>query len=172
VRRTHNRLPTDREILDTIYRRYRVKYTEVSSGEDTKTSDNKIYLPVDLAAVAAELGADGNIVFGRLYYYLDQKYAYRTEPEGQWVRLLWLRFDRPEGKHWINFPLLTSVLAGLQEDDRRVKWTRNLAIASLAVSLAAFTVSAFAAFGPASSKPGKANPTVAPAPVAPPAQSK
>jgi hypothetical protein len=172
-RSRNKRVPTDREILETIYSRYSTKYSEVSARQDTESSDNRIYLPVDLAAVAAELKVDGNLVFGRLYYYLDRKYAYQTQAdgsgrEGAWVHLFWLRFEAPQGRHWVNFPLLTSVLAGLQEDDRRVKWTRNLAIASFAVSLAAFTVSAFMAFGSASTKPVKA----APAPVAPPAQSK
>jgi hypothetical protein len=44
---------------------------------------------------------------------------------------------------------MTSVLAGLQEDDRRVKWTRDLAIWSLVVSVAAVVLSAVAAFWPA-----------------------
>jgi hypothetical protein len=151
------RVPTDREILEVIYARYYAKYTEVSSGLDIQASDNKIYLPVDLAAVATELGVDGNIVFGRLYYYLDRKYAYQTqgtsEKKGAWVHLFWLRFDSPQqGNHWINFPVLASVLASLQEDDRRVKWTRNIAIGSLAVSVVALALSAATAFWSASGK--------------------
>jgi hypothetical protein len=145
------RVPTDREILEVIHARYYAKYTEVSSSLDAQASDNKIYMPVDLAAVAAELGVDGNIVFGRLYYYLDRKYAYRTQPEssekeGAWVHLFWLRFGSPQGNHWINFPVLASVLASLQEDNRRVKWTRNIAIGSLAVSVAALALSVAIAF--------------------------
>jgi hypothetical protein len=66
------RVPTDREILERIYARYEPKYKEVSSGQDVEGSDSRIYLPVDLAAVATELNVDGNIVFGRLYYYLPE----------------------------------------------------------------------------------------------------
>jgi len=150
------RVPTDREILEDIYTRYYTKYTEVSSGLDTHASDNRIYLPVDLAAVAAELGVDGNIVFGRLYYYLDRKYAYQppgsSEKEGAWVHLFWFRPGSPQGNHWVNFPVLTSVLASLQEEDRRVKWTRSIAIGSLAVSVVALALSAATAFWSASGK--------------------
>ena len=146
------RVPTDREILEVIYARYYAKYTEVSSGLDVQASDNRIYLPVDLAAVAIELGVDGNLVFGRLYYYLDRKYAYQTQPEKAWVHLFWLRFGSPEGNHWVNFPVLASVLASLQEDDRRVKWTRNIAIGSLAVSVVALALSVVTAFWSASAK--------------------
>jgi hypothetical protein len=139
--RLRRRLPTDRMILETIYDRHSRQYEAVSRGDDTQSSDNRIYIPVDLAAVAAELGADGNIVFGRLLHYLDRKHAYRNEQDGSWTYLLWLRFDRPEGRHWINFPLMASVLAGLQEDHRRVLWTRNLAIAAFVVSVAGLLVS-------------------------------
>jgi hypothetical protein len=145
------RVPTDREILEVIHERYYVQYTEVSSGLDVQVSDNRIYLPVDLAAVAADLEVDGNIVFGRLYYYLDQKYAYRTQ-EGAWVHLFWLRFGSPQGNHWVNFPVLTSVLASLQEEDHRVKWTRSIAIGSLTVSVVALALSAATAFWSASGK--------------------
>jgi hypothetical protein len=148
VRSWHRRLPTDREILEAIYRRHSAQYEAVSRGDDTKSRDSKVYFPVDLAAVADDLRVDGNLVFGRLHYYLDRKHAYRNERDGSWTLLLWLRSDRPEGRHWINFPLMTSVLAGLQEDDRRVKWTRDLAIWSLVVSVAAVVLSAFAAFWP------------------------
>jgi len=145
------RVPTDREILEVIYARYYAKYTEVSSGLDVQASDNRIYLPVDLAVVATELGIDGNIVFGRLYYYLDRKYAYQTpgssEKEGAWVHLFWLRFGSPQGSHWINFPVLASVLASLQEENRRAKWTRNIAIGSLAVSVAALALAFWSASG-------------------------
>ena len=141
MRRWRRRLPTDREILAAIYKRYSAKYAEVSTSKDTESSDNRIYLPVDLAAVADELRVDGNLVFGRLVYYLDRKYAFRSERDGSWTYLLWLRFDRPEGRHCINFPLMASVLAGLEEAHHSVNWTRRLAIAAFAVSLAGFLLS-------------------------------
>ena len=151
------RVPTDREILERIYARYEPKYKEVSSGQDVEGSDSRIYLPVDLAAVATELNVDGNIVFGRLYYYLDRKYAYQTQADGSgkagaWVHLFWLRFDAPQGKHWVNFPVLATVLASLQEEHSCVRWTRTIAIGSLAVSAVALTLSAVTAFWPSSGK--------------------
>jgi hypothetical protein len=158
MRRTGmKRAPTDREILEAIYVRYYPKYKEVSSGEDVQASDSRIYLPVDLASVAAELKVDGNIVFGRLLYYLDPKYAYQTKAdgsgrEGAWVHLFWLRFDAPQGKHWVNFPVLASVLASLQEEHSRVNWTRIIAIGSLAISAVALALSVVTAFWPAGSK--------------------
>lgn len=146
LKRRYRRLPTDREILQAIYDRHAPQYEAVSRGDDTEASDNRIYFPVDLAAVADELRADRNLVFGRLNYYLDRRYAYRSELDGLRTHLFWLRFDRPEGKHWVNFPLMASVLAGLQEDYHRVMWTRRLAVGSFAVSFAALALSAFTAF--------------------------
>jgi hypothetical protein len=103
VRRWHRRLPTDREILEAIDHRHSAQYEAVSRGEDAEASDNRIYFPVDLAAVADELGVDGNLVFGRLYYYLDRKYAYQTPADGSgragtWVHLFWHRLDVPQGR--------------------------------------------------------------------------
>jgi hypothetical protein len=140
------RIPTDRQILEEIFARHYEDYKKVSTGSDTEASDSKIYFPVDLNSVAKALGTDGNIVFGRLYYYLERKYGFQTAPstpgkEGAWVHLFWLRFDAPQGRHWMNFPILAAVLASLQEEYRRVQWTRYLAICSLVVSVAAFVLS-------------------------------
>jgi hypothetical protein len=134
------RVPTDREILEAIYRRYYSLYTNISSGRDAVTSDNRIYLPVDLAVIADELETDGNLVFGRLYYYLDQKHAYKAG-DGAEVHLFWLRFGSAQSPHQINFPMLASVLAALQEDERRVRWTRSIAIGSVIVATAALALS-------------------------------
>ena len=138
------RIPTDKDILEAIYSRYRAHYEQISRGTTTEEIDNKIYFPVDLAAVARDLKADGNIVFGRLHYYLDNKYAYQAKGDGSWVHLFWLRFGHPAGTHWINFPVLASVLASLQDEERRIWWSRWLSVLSLCLSAAAFAVSLYA----------------------------
>jgi hypothetical protein len=139
------RVPTDKMILEVIYARYYEEFAQFSHGADDQDRDTKIYVPVDLGAVARTLHVDGDIIFGRLSYYLDHKYRYQN-PNGSWVHLLWLRYDKQPRPHWINFPLLASVLAGLQDDERRVAWTRWLSILSICIAVAAFALSLFATF--------------------------
>jgi hypothetical protein len=140
------RIPTDKAILEAIWSRHHRGYEQVSQGEAIEGIDNKIYYPVDLKSVALDLKADGNIIFGRLHYYLDEKHGYKRQHDGSEVHLFTLRFGQPAGAHWINFPLLASVLASLQDDDRRHRGARWLSILSLCVSAAALALSLFATF--------------------------
>lgn len=68
------RVPTDLEILNVIYEQY---YDEFSSyDKNSPTRSSKIYVPIDIGAIARRLH-DGDIVFGRLYYHLEKKYGYQ-----------------------------------------------------------------------------------------------
>jgi hypothetical protein len=65
--------PTDFELLDAIYKRHRSDFegqSEVPFG-----FFSKIMIPIDISAIAQELGVEANSVFGRLYYHLDPKYG-------------------------------------------------------------------------------------------------
>jgi hypothetical protein len=76
-------IPTDLQILDAIYERYYQTYADfVKSKSDRST---KIYVPIDVGAIARVLDVDGDIVFGRLYYHLEDKHGY-TRGDGSRVQ--------------------------------------------------------------------------------------
>lgn len=77
--------PTDLELLNQIYDRY---YT-VFAGENgaVPQRESKIFVPIDCDTVAKALGVDGDIVFGRLYYDLDNRYGYKQQDGGNLSQL-------------------------------------------------------------------------------------
>jgi len=75
-----NHLPTDLQLLDTIYRKYYDIFA--SYNEKSPNRSSKIYVPISIDEIARQFGLDGDIIFGRLYYHLDQKYAYKQEDNG------------------------------------------------------------------------------------------
>lgn len=130
------RVPTDLQILDRIYDRYYPKF----AGYSTEAADRKakIYVPIDIADISQDLGVDGDIVFGRLYYHLEEKYGY-SRSKGERVHFFALEVGGD--RHCINFPLMGSVLAALQEESRRYQLSLWIAVISLIVSLVAICVS-------------------------------
>lgn len=106
------RPPTDREILQKIHDKYLDKFGGFDRGDPEAERVSKIYVPIDCAAIADELGVNPDIVFGRLYYHLDKKYGY-TQDNGSKVHL----FTPAVGKdrHAVNFPMLSAVLAELRQ---------------------------------------------------------
>ncbi len=108
------RLPTDLEILNEIYKQHYLDY--VNFNIDRSIRSDKILVPIDISKVAKKLKAEDDIVFGRLYYYLEHKYGYKNE-DGSEVNLFALivgglnsRLER----HCVNFPYMASVLADLR----------------------------------------------------------
>lgn len=110
------RLPTDIEILSAIYSRYYKTFTSYS--DKNKDRGTKTFVPIDIEKIGNDLGVDGDIVFGRLYYYLEQKYSYERN-NGSAVSLFILNDGRDI--HCVNFPYLASVLATLKAEDRKFK---------------------------------------------------
>jgi hypothetical protein len=133
----HNRPPTDLQILSRIYNHY---YETFASHLAESGRDSKNYVPINLAMIAQELGVDGDIVFGRLYYHLDKKFGYRKD-DGSWVHLFSLQVGSQ--RHCVHFPLLASILADLQKEDRQYRWPQYISFASLAVSILAVAVAVF-----------------------------
>ncbi|KPY87656.1 hypothetical protein RA263_23640 [Pseudomonas syringae pv. tagetis] len=131
------KLPSDRTILELIYKLYYEEFQnhsrEVESGRRSK-----IYVPIDCQMIARELDVDGDIVFGRLYYHLQKKYGYTNEDES---KVLFFGNTNGEGFS-INFPLMASVLAGLQEDANKFRTATWISSCALAVSMgtAAFNI--------------------------------
>lgn len=129
------RPPTDREILKRIHDRYICEFGGFNKNNPQSDRDSKIYVPIDCKAIAKELGVDPDIVFGRLYYHLDKKYGY-TQEDGSKVHL----FSLVAGKdrHAVNFPLLSAVLAELQQTWFR--FTAPLVISSLALVISFISI--------------------------------
>jgi hypothetical protein len=124
------KLPTDRKILKAIYDRY---YNEFCSYEEDKSSrDSKIYVPIDCAEIAKKFGVDDDIIFGRLYYHLDKKYGYKQD-DGTSVHLFSLKVG--EDRHVINFPLMSAVVADLQQSYIRYNLPLIISFFALLVSI-------------------------------------
>ena len=68
-------LPTDLQILNTIYNKYYDKFVSFSKKDSDRSAKN--FIPVDIKLIAQKLGVDVDIIFGRLYYHLEQKYGYK-----------------------------------------------------------------------------------------------
>ncbi len=67
------RIPTDIQILDAIYERYYSTFAAFAKSAGDRSS--KIYVPIDIKTIAYTLRVDGDIVFERLYYHLENKYG-------------------------------------------------------------------------------------------------
>ncbi len=55
---------------------YKLYYSDFCDFDEKKPSrQTKVYVPIDCELIARNLDLDADIVFGRLYYYLDKKHA-------------------------------------------------------------------------------------------------
>lgn len=125
---------TDREILRCIWNMYSSTFprSDIEAGN--------VFIPIDVEAVASKLGTDKHLLFGRLYYDLRVRHLHRDPLEPN--RSISTLFEKAVGqqRHAVNFPYLTAVLAGLEEQRRRDLWTTGLAILALVVSVASAAV--------------------------------
>lgn len=126
-------LPSDYKILKEIYKIY---YDDFSNHDHS--DESRIMFPVDLALIAKNLKADKNVVFGRLYYYLSEKYSYKTG-DSTWVKF----FELNAGGlgHCVNFPLLASVLASLHDEREKYLLATTLSVVAIAISIITAVVS-------------------------------
>jgi hypothetical protein len=106
------RPPPDREILRKIHKRYYEQFGGFKENEPELERESKIYVPIDCVAIAQDLSVDPDIVFGRLYYHLEKKYGY-TQQDGSRVHLF--AFAVGKDRHAVHFPLLSAVLAELEQ---------------------------------------------------------
>jgi hypothetical protein len=129
-------LPTDLELLDTIYRTYYDVFASYSEASPNRSS--KIYVPIDIDRISKKFDLDADIIFGRLYYHLDQKYRYKDEGGGN-VHL----FSVVVGgdRHCVNFPYVASLVASLRDQDRKFRIATGMAAVSLLVSVVSFVLS-------------------------------
>ena len=130
--------PTDLQILNTIYESYYDTFK--SFTKDAPERAAKIYVPIDCKKIARALGVDPDIVFGRLYYHLEKKYGY-SQRDGVRVHFFALRIG--DDIHCVNFPLLSSVVAGLRQDNRKFWITTGVSILALILAVASLTISIY-----------------------------
>lgn len=121
------KIPTDRQILETIYSLYHEDYKKLT--ESSRSS--KMYIPIDCQLIANKLEVDKDIIFGRLYYHFEKKYAYKQEDNSK-VHFFAMYVNGDS--HCLNFPLMTAVLASLQE--KRIEFSISTIIAGIALVIA------------------------------------
>jgi hypothetical protein len=130
------RPPTDFELLRAIYERHKADYVA-----------DKIQMPIDIPAVATELGVEPNSVFGRLYHHLEQVYGEPPDPEGRRPHKFFFTAVAGQDINCVNFPLLEAVLAALWQQRDRDLWTYRTSILSLVISAVAVVISILVATG-------------------------
>ena len=128
-------IPTDERMLAEIYRRYLRVFSDYS--EENKTRAAKIWVPIDIEALAKRFRTDPDLIFGRLYYHMNEKYGSST---GDGDRVNFFNIRLGQDRHCVNFPLLTSVLSDLQDDKKRFLVSTRLAALSLIVSSASILI--------------------------------
>lgn len=131
-----NRIPTDLDILNDIYDRYYQTFSDYELNPSSRSS--KIYVPIDIAEVSSNLKVDEDLIFGRLYYHLEDKYGY-NQTDGARVHFFAMAIGGD--RHCIHFPYLASVLSMLQQEDRKFRTATSIATASLFVSAMAIVFS-------------------------------
>lgn len=123
-------LPTDMQILDLIYEKYYEDFKKYEKDQCSRRS--KILIPINIKSIAEELGVDGDIVFGRLYFYLQERYGY-IRNNGSTVSLF--IFKSQDEMHLVNFPYLGSVLAGMREENSKFLLATFIAVCSAFISI-------------------------------------
>ena len=132
------RSPTDHDLLNIIYERYYDDF--VAFDTETPNRSSKIYVPIDVESVASQLKVDSDIVFGRLYYDLDNRYGYKQDDDSR-VNFFAMRVG--SDAHCVNFPYLSSILAGLRDESRKYRLATGMAITSLFLSVISLGLSIF-----------------------------
>ena len=131
-----NGLITDYEILTCIYAMYSLDYTDFQKGAGVRQS--KIYVPIDIDAIAAKLNMEGDLLFARLYSYLNDRHGVNMNADTK-SPLFSLKVG--SDTHCIHFPLLASVLADIKQRKKRDDWTRWISVAALSISITSLIVS-------------------------------
>ena len=127
------RIPSDLEILDAIYKEHHTDF--VLYDEDKGIRASKVMVPVNCRKIASTLNVDGDVVFGRLYYHLEEKYGYKQEDGSQ---VAFFALQAGGNRHCINFPLMISVLAGLKEEEDKFWISTMLSILALIISVLSY----------------------------------
>ena len=121
---------TDRILLKKVYDTY--YSTFCAFDHNSQLRESKIYVPIDCQTIAKELKLNPDIVFGRLYYHLNKKYGYKQN-DGSMVHLFALKTG--SDKHTVHFPLLSAVLAELEQSYYRFTIPIFVSLTALIISI-------------------------------------
>lgn len=130
------KLPTDIQILKLIYEKY--YDTFVSYDKNNNSRSSKIYVPIDIELISNKFGVDPDLIFGRLYYHLENKYGYSND-DGSKVPFFTLRSG--SDKHCIHFPYLASVLATMKSENKKFYIATAISIVALMISIISILMS-------------------------------
>ncbi|WP_020407153.1 hypothetical protein [Hahella ganghwensis] len=135
--------PTDLQILNLIFEHHFQDY--LRSPHNDPVRQHKNYVPVDVDYIANILGLDQVLLVSRLMDHLDKKYRYQVE-ENSYVFLFSTAFGRgsDQDRHVVNFPYLSSIVAGMRDEDRKYRIATGMAGVSLAISVISFLISVMA----------------------------
>lgn len=126
---------TDRRLLGTIQTLYYPEFLSYSTEPDNRSS--RIWVPIDIKTVGQRLGLDSEIVFGRLYYHLNKKYGFE-QPDKSRINLFEIRVG--SDTHAINFPMLSAVVAELNESFTRFTIPLVFSSVALLISILNFVI--------------------------------
>ena len=123
------KLPTDETLLADIYKGYLKEFSRYEADNSIRSA--KIWMPIDIEGLAKKHRCDPDLIFGRLYYHMNDKYG-STTVDNEQVQFFTTRLG--QDRHCVNFPLLASVLADLRDDRKRFIISTRIAALSLIVS--------------------------------------
>ena len=124
------RIPTDLAFLNEIYKRHYEEFAHFSEAQKTRSS--KVWVPIDIHYLAQVFKLDADIVFGRLYYHLNDKYAHQNS-DGSKTDFFAMRIGSDH--HCVNFPYLVSILASLRDEHVKFLTATGIAGFSLVISI-------------------------------------
>jgi len=138
------KLPTDLKMLNAIYNRYYKDFTSFSKTDPSRSS--KIHMPIEVEEIAADLGVDTDIIFGRLYYDLENRYGYKHDNDGSSVHFFSLAVG--DDRHCVNFPYMASVLANLRDEHWKYRLATVVSFISLAIAILSIIIAVFLSNSP------------------------
>lgn len=119
---------TDRLLLKAIYEEYYSNFCASEIVVENRAS--RSYVIIDYLAISKKLGLDPDIVFGRLFYHLEKKYGYK---DGN-IKAPLFALKGTEDKFAVNFPLLSAVVAELEQSYIRFTFPLLLSILAIVIS--------------------------------------
>ena len=131
------KLPTDLQILNEIYEKYYSEFVKFDKHKPQR--DARIYVPIDIDKIGQSLNIDSDIIFGRLYYHLNNKYTY--EKDGATIDFFALR--QGNDIHLIQFPYMASILAEQRAEAKKHYSNLWISIFSLVIAVVSIAISIF-----------------------------
>jgi len=127
-------IPLDKDVLRCIYDTYESEYP--GPLKNGSRGENDPYLPIDIEFISKKLHCKKELIFGRLYFHLDKKYRYAN---GERTSVPFF-VSGSNQRFLVNFPYLTSLLAGLEDEGRRILFPITISIFALIFSIIQFFI--------------------------------